>query len=253
MLSAKELRENLIIFTDGACSGNPGPGGWGAIVAYPEGQIKELGGQGEQTTNNQMELMGAIKALSWIKDDPRPVYLYTDSVYVIRGITQWIFGWMRKGWTNSEGEPVANREIWQTLKALVDKRGAKNIQWKFCRGHNGVPGNERCDEIAVKMTQRKWADLYEGPLVGYSVAIYDIPEDEPLPEMKNNKTEKAAAYSYLSYVGGTVRRHANWASCERYTKGQSGAKFKKAAAASDEVEILKAWGLGPQTPIVDTE
>lgn len=252
MLSAKELRESLIIFTDGACSGNPGPGGWGAVVAYPGGQIKELGGQADQVTNNQMELMATIKALSWVKNEPHPIFLYTDSVYVIRGITQWIFGWMRNQWTNSEGEAVSNKEHWQTLKTIVDQIGAKRIQWKFCRGHNGTPGNERCDEIAVKMTQKKWVELYDGPLVGYSVAIYDLPEDEGLPEMKN-KVEKTPAYSYLSMVGGVIRRHRNWPSCERYTKGQSGAKFKKAQSAQDEIEILKSWGASPKSKIDDAD
>lgn len=251
MLSPEELRRTLIVFTDGACSGNPGPGGWGAIVAFPEGRVKELGGQGQETTNNQMELMAAIKALAFIKNDPRPVYLYTDSVYVIRGITQWIHGWLRRGWKNAEGEPVANRESWQTLKALVDQRGKGKVSWKFCRGHSGVPGNERCDEIAVLMTQRKWVDLYDGPLVGYGVAIYDLPEDEPLPEMKGNGEPKPPAYSYLSYVDGVVRRHRDWSSCERYTKGRSGAKFRKAQTAADEAEILRAWGLGPGVPVED--
>lgn len=242
MLTAKEMKENLIVFTDGACSGNPGPGGWGAVIVYPGGKrIKELGGQGELVTNNQMELMGIIKGLAFIQDEKAPVIVYTDSVYAIRGITQWIFGWMKRGWKTAEGEDVLNKDLWRTLKTIVDKIGAKNIQWRWLKGHSNTPGNDRVDEISVKMTQRKWIDLYDGPLSGYGIAIYDLPEQRPLPEIKNQEP-KPPAFSYLSMVGGKVRRHKNWASCERYTKGQSGAKFKKALSATDEPEILKAWG-----------
>ncbi len=243
MLTAKEMKEDFVIFTDGACSGNPGPGGWATVIVFPAGKrIKELGGQGDLVTNNQMELMGVIKGLSFIKDEPGPVIVYTDSVYVIKGITQWIFGWLRRGWKTAEGEAVSNKDLWQTLKTLVDKRGPKTIEWRFSRGHIGTPGNERCDEIAVLMTKRKWADLYDGPLSGYGLAIYDLPEQEALPENKAKTEPKAPAFSYLSLVGGVVRRHKNWPSCERYTKGKSGAKFKKAMAAADESEILKTWG-----------
>ncbi|PWU21601.1 MAG: ribonuclease HI [Bdellovibrio sp.] len=252
MLTREILQNSLIVFSDGACSGNPGPGGWGSIVALPDGRIKELGGRGDNVTNNQMEITGALKALQWLRDDPRPVYVFTDSVYLIRGITQWIYGWMKRGWVNAEGEAVANKDLWRELKRTVDPRGAKNVHWKFVRGHNQVPGNERCDEIAVAMTRGKWVNLYDGPLVGYSVAIFDLPEEEPLPEMKP-KQEKAPAHSYLSYVAGVVRRHPSWASCERATKGRSGAKFKKAMSAADEKSILQAWNLSPQTPIKEAE
>ena len=248
MLTAQELKEKIVVFTDGACSGNPGPGGWASIIAYPEGKIHELGGQGEQTTNNKMEIMGVLQALRALQNDKRTVVIYTDSTYVIRGATQWLYGWKRKGWINSEGQAVSNRELWEEMDRVLRARAKDSVEWKYCRGHRGTPGNERCDEIAVKMSQRKWADLYQGPLVGYGTAIYDLPEDEPLPEMKPNQP-KAAAYSYLSYVGGKVRRHRTWASCEKFTKGQSGAKFKKAMSAEEEPSILKAWGLTGSTSI----
>lgn len=241
------MREKIVVFTDGACSGNPGPGGWGAVIAFPEGHIKELGGQGDKVTNNQMELMATIKALAHLRAEPRPVILYTDSVYVIRGITQWIWGWMKRNWQNAEGGAIANQELWQQLKAVVDTRGKKSgIEWRYIRGHTGVPGNERCDEIAVKMTQHKWVDLYDGPLVKYPVSIYDLPQLESLPEMKAKQGPKPAAHSYLSYVGGKLRRHRNWSSCEKHTKGQAGARFKKAMTSADEASILAGWGLAGQ-------
>jgi ribonuclease HI len=234
--------DGILIFTDGACSGNPGPGGWAAVVAFPGGEIKELGGGKDQTTNNEMELLAVLKALQEIRSRPEAVTVYSDSTYVIRGITQWIWGWRKKGWKNAEGEDVSHRALWEELARVVSARKAEaQIQWKYSRGHRGTPGNERCDEIAVAFSQKKWISLYRGSLLQYPIAIYDLPADEPLPEMKP-KQEKKPAYCYLSLLGGVVERHADWASCERRVKGQSGAKFKKAMSPEDEKEILKSWG-----------
>jgi ribonuclease HI len=235
----------IAIFTDGACSGNPGPGGWGAIVVNPEGAVKELGGKVPETTNNRMELTATIASLVSVRKDLRPVTLYTDSTYVIRGITQWIWGWRKNGWKNGDGNEVLNRDLWEDLLSVVSARGAEGkISWLYSRGHVGTPGNERCDEIAVAFSQGKWVELYSGPLLKYSVAIFDLPEDSELPEMRQRE-EKKVAHSYLSFLGGEVYRHSDWASCERRVKGRSGAKFKKAMSAADEPKILAEWGLSP--------
>jgi ribonuclease HI len=238
-----QFKNSILVFTDGACSGNPGPGGWGAVITWPEGRVRELGGGEAATTNNQMELTATIEALRCIQKDSGEVYFYTDSTYVIRGITQWIWGWKKRGWKNAEGQDVLNQEHWKELSRLVGARGAGNkIHWKYSRGHVGTPGNERCDEIAVSFSKKKWVELYDGSLLKYSVPIFDVPDSGELPEMRPRE-EKKAAFSYLSYLGGIVYRHRDWGSCERRVKGQSGAKFKKAMSASDEAEILKAWGL----------
>ncbi|MFN7728927.1 MAG: ribonuclease HI [Bdellovibrio sp.] len=234
----------ISIYTDGACSGNPGPGGWGAIVIFPEGFVRELGGKDAPVTNNQMELMGAISALSFIKDRDGDVVLFTDSTYVIRGITQWVWGWKKRGWKNAAGEEVSNRDLWERLHHLVLARKGSKIEWQYIRGHTGNPGNERCDEIAANLTKGRWVDLYDGPLIGYPVAVHDFPEKSPLPEMRPQQ-EKKAAHSYLSVLNGEAMRHADWASCERRVKGKSGAKFKKAASQADEAAILKDWGVDP--------
>ncbi|MEK6555720.1 MAG: ribonuclease H [Bdellovibrionota bacterium] len=245
--------DSVLIFTDGACSGNPGPGGWGAIVALPDGEVTELGDGHPATTNNRMELAGTIAALRFVNKKKAfaksKIDLYTDSTYVIRGITQWIWGWKKKGWQNAEGGEVLNRDLWEALLEMVSARDAAGkINWLYSRGHVGTPGNERCDEIAVAFSKNKHVDLYEGPLLQYRVAIYDVPEDSTLPEMRP-KTEKKAAYSYLSLLGGEVWRHQDWGSCERRVKGKSGAKFKKAMAASEEAKILAEWGLSAKTVI----
>jgi ribonuclease HI len=241
--------KSILIFTDGACSGNPGPGGWGAIVATPDGHVRELGAGSKETTNNRMEIAAAIHALKYAQKFSGPIDLYTDSTYVIRGITQWIWGWRKKGWKNGEGEEVSNRDMWEELfKQVMDRGENGNINWLYSRGHIGTPGNERCDQIAVAFSKNKWVDLYDGPLLQYGIAIFDVPENTELPEMRPRE-EKKAAYSYLSYLQGEVYRHRDWSSCERRVKGRSGAKFKKAMAAADEAKILAEWGLSASVPI----
>lgn len=241
---------SLFIFTDGACTGNPGPGGWASIVVSPDGQVRELGGHAPDTTNNRMELLGTIKALASLElPTTDPVILYTDSTYVIRGITQWIWGWRARGWKNAEGKDVSNRDLWEELSRQVQRLKPARVDWKYVRGHTGVPGNERCDEIAVGFANGKYVKLYSGSLLQYGVAIHDLPEDQPLPEMRP-KEAKTAAYSYLSYYGGVVMRHETWAECERRVKGQSQAKFKKAKSEQDEREILRSWGLDPESTVI---
>lgn len=236
----------IIVFADGACSGNPGPGGWGAIVATPDGKVVELGGRELQTTNNKMELTAVGKALRHLENTEGPVHVYTDSVYVINGITKWIWGWQKKGWKTAEGEDVANVEYWKRLSAILAKRGKTwPVEWKFVRGHAGIPGNERCDEIAVKFSKGEWVELYNGPLLKYPVPIHDVPEDTSVPPMKPRE-QKKEAHSYLSLVGGAPRRHKTWTECERAVKGVSGAKFKKTTSPEEEAEILASWGYGPE-------
>ncbi len=239
----------LIVFADGASSGNPGPGGWGAIIATPQGHVTELGGGDPATTNNRMEMTAVIAALTRLRDVPGTVNVYTDSVYVIRGITQWCYAWRNKDWKTADGKDVANVELWKQLIAVVARRGKENrIQWHFVRGHAGIPGNERVDEIAVSFSKGRRIDLYDGPLLRYSVPIHDLPEDTSLPEMKSrDQGEKKAAYSYLSVVNGIPMRHATWKECEARVKGRPGAKFKKAMSADDEGKILRSWGVKPES------
>lgn len=134
------------IYTDGACSGNPGPGGWGTVIYFQDGAVHELGGAAPQTTNNRMEMQAAIAALQYLTESgqTQAVELYTDSEYVKNGITQWITGWKKKGWKTSTGKPVLNQDLWEILDGL----NSKQVQWRYVRGHAGNVGNERCDTIA---------------------------------------------------------------------------------------------------------
>jgi ribonuclease HI len=131
------------IFSDGACSGNPGPGGWGVLLRW-DGHVKELSGFDPETTNNRMELMAAIVGLEALKR-PCRVRLTTDSQYVFKGITEWLAGWVKKGWVNSKKEPVANRDLWERLQAACARH---QVEWRWVRGHTGHPENERCDQLA---------------------------------------------------------------------------------------------------------
>jgi ribonuclease HI len=131
------------IFTDGACSGNPGPGGWGAILRYGDTE-RELSGGEDHTTNNRMELMAAISALEALKT-PCKVILHTDSNYLKDGITKWIKNWKRNGWRTASKDPVKNAELWQRLESAL---GRHEIHWKWVKGHAGHTENERADELA---------------------------------------------------------------------------------------------------------
>ncbi len=137
----------VVIYTDGACKGNPGPGGWGALLRAGQAQ-KELFGGELNTTNNRMELMAVIQALEALKR-PCDVALYLDSQYVRKGITEWITGWKAKGWRTASKEPVKNVDLWQRLDALVHG-GTHRISWHWVKGHAGDPGNERADALANK-------------------------------------------------------------------------------------------------------
>ncbi|MGZ3743929.1 MAG: ribonuclease HI [Pseudobdellovibrionaceae bacterium] len=242
---------DIIVFTDGACSGNPGPGGWGTVVILPEGKVHELGGGNPVTTNNRMEMCGVLNALNFLAKTSGDIRVYTDSTYVIRGITQWVWGWRRNSWRTADGKEVSNKDLWEELFFLVQKRkGMGEISWHYVRGHRGTPGNERCDEISVAFSKGQKYPLYQGSLLKYDIAVLDLPEQEALPEMKpKNNGIKEKAFSYLSNIGGIIYRHKDWPSCERRVKGKSGAKFKKAQSAKDEIEVLKSWGLNESTPI----
>ncbi|MBP6902952.1 MAG: ribonuclease HI [Burkholderiaceae bacterium] len=137
------MSERVVIYTDGACKGNPGPGGWGAWLRWGEHE-KELFGGEPVTTNNRMELTAVIEALALLKRHT-PVAIYTDSEYVKNGITSWIHNWKKRGWRTADNKPVKNVELWQRLESLVH---AHEVQWHWVKGHAGDPGNERADQLA---------------------------------------------------------------------------------------------------------
>lgn len=231
------------IFTDGACSGNPGPGGWAAIISVPEGRVVELGGHAALTTNNRMELAAVIAGLQAVKDRPDVVLIHTDSTYVIEGITKWIRGWKRRGWKTAAGEPVKNEDLWRALSTDVAARGRGGVVWRWVRGHCGHDANERCDDIAVAFAKCEPIALYEGPLLNYPFGSLLASQEALLPaRSKERKAADPRPASYLSYLDGKLERHETWAQCESRVKGRP-AKFKKVRSEDEAAAVRKSWGL----------
>lgn len=238
-------KDQHLIFTDGSSLGNPGKGGFGAILALSPGRVIELGGRVMHTTNNRMELTALIEALRRMEEETGDVTIYLDSAYVEQGARKWIHGWKKRGWMTTQKTDVENRDLWETLDELLSSRAKMGkISWKHIPGHAGVTGNERCDEIATGFAGGEEVELFEGNLSDYAVDILNISIDEEAEEKKRiaKSRSREKAYSYLSLVGGKAKRHLSWADCEKRVKGKSGAKYKKALSPSDESAILRSWG-----------
>lgn len=216
--------DRAIVYTDGSCIGNPGPGGWAVHAELTGGQVVELGGGELDTTNNRMELRAAIEAVRLTRSCPA-VTVITDSTYVRGGVTGWLAGWKRNGWRTGTDGPVANQGLWVELDELADER----VTWEWTRAHVGTPGNERCDRIA------RWFAESVAPLDG--AARRDPPRRKPT-------TPGGAAY--LSLVDGIVARHATWDACAKRVHGVRGARYRKVRNADEERAIVATWGLRPE-------
>ena len=242
---------DTIIFTDGSSRGNPGPGGWGAIIASAE-RVRELGGREDHTTNNRMELTAALMALTEVLQQTgakvyahKQVQIYSDSRYVIRGITEWVRGWKLKGWIGATKKPVENRDLWEALLDMVEALDAEGVvlAWNYVGGHVGIAANERVDIIATEFADKKSVELFDGTRKEYSVSLN--PEGHPKEKADRSAAKARArqkAFSYVSAVDGKVEVHATWEACEARVKGVKGAKYKKALNAAEEKELVILWG-----------
>ena len=255
------MTKEHLLFTDGSSLGNPGPGGWGAVVVSkndygdPKGRVTEIGGGAKHTTNNKMELTALIEGLSRLGDEKGELMLYIDSQYVIKGATEWSHGWKKRGWITMGKTPVENRELWEELLELLEARKKfGKIIWQYVPGHVGVEGNERADQIATGFARLRadtrgqaageQVELFEGDLSDYAIDILNIAIDNTKAENRSasKSRSRAKAYSYLSLVNGVAKRHLTWAECEKRVKGKSGVKYKKALSREDESAILRSWG-----------
>ncbi len=218
-----------VIFTDGSSLGNPGPGGYGAILLLCEGICTEFGGSEVRTTSNAMELQGAVVALQNIRQKDQHTLLLSDSSYLIQNAQTSLKRWASNGWVTLEGKPIANQDKWQALFEVL--KGFSRIEFQHVSGHVGVLGNERCDLIARGYAEGKKPKLYSGPIDGH-------------PDAKSIDAwfETFAPY-YLSYLEGKLQKHTTWADCEARVKAKKGAKFKKVKTKSEEVDTLKNWGV----------
>lgn len=231
-----------ILFTDGSSRGNPGAGGWAVVLINLNSKtIKEIGGRESLTTNNRMELRAVMEGLKNISHD-NAIKIFSDSSYVIKGITQWIKNWKKNGWLTQNKEDVVNKDLWMEIDQLIS---GKNISWQYVGGHIGIVGNERCDEIATSFADDENIKLYEGPISEYSLpTITNISFDEAKLNNKKSKSSRssAKAYSYVSLVDNKIEVHKTWLECEKRVKGVK-ARYKKALDAAEEQEIIKEFSL----------
>lgn len=230
-----QVQKQILIFSDGACKGNPGPGGWGALIVYPQGKVEELGGYAEHVTNNQMELTAVIRGLESIKDFNGTLLILTDSSYVMNGMKSWIHGWIKNDWITSSGTAVQNKALWIELLNVSQKF---TLRWQHVKAHCGIPGNERVDEIASSFAQGKNIDLFNGPLSEYTIDPFCLDQAND-----KEKIVKNSKVTYLSLVNGSYQEDSSWKECEARVKGVKGAKFKKAKTNEEILKIKRDWGL----------
>lgn len=220
----------VTIYTDGSSRGNPGVGGWGAVI-LTDTHVQELGGMHAHTTNNRMEMQAVIEALTFVEREypGKSIELFTDSSYVCNGATQWVTGWERAGWVTRDKKAVLNQDLWEMISQLQKKN---SITWSRIKGHAGNAGNERCDVIATSFALGTPTPLYTGSRSGYS-----FPATSP---QKTQKTNSRKAFSYVSLVAGEVMVHTNWSDCEKRVKGTN-ARFKKVFSKEEEANLVEQW------------
>lgn len=229
--------DRLRIYTDGACSGNPGRGGWAFCYETPEGVV-ERGGAEAITTNNRMEMRAAVEALKELNG--RPGTVVTDSEYLRKGITGWIRAWKRNGWRTADGQPVKNQDLWRELDAL----NGPHVTWEWVRGHRGVRLNERCNQIAQAFS-RGDPDPFGRKKRSRDNAPRPQPETGAPGGAGRLPTLPPDAPRYVSVVGGHVMRHRTWPECEAMVRGVSGARYRKCRNLQEERATLGLWGLKP--------
>ncbi|NJK78664.1 MAG: ribonuclease HI [Chloroflexaceae bacterium] len=220
------------IVTDGACKGNPGAGGWAALIIYTDNRIDELGGREPRTTNNRMELQAVIEGLRHVPADV-PVEVITDSKYVLQGATKWVHRWRQHDWQTVQGTSVENRDLWEALADLAGQR----VQWQHVYGHTGDVYNERANTIAQ----------------AYAAGRTPPPRSVQLPTATEHTSDtgllsrieqaRPAPTTYLSLVRGKVERHTTWDACKARTHGVPGARLKKCKSAAEELATVRAWNM----------
>jgi len=235
------------VYTDGACLGNPGPGGWGVRILYPEGRVCELGGMAAATTNNRMELQAAIEALQ-VLHTASQVAIFTDSRYVIDGLTKWLNAWRRRGWVTTANTPVKNRDLWMTLERLHHS----GVRWQHVYGHRGDPNNERVDHIARAYAAGTCPALFCGlagapddPVSGPAAIVPPTPLVSETIAKSQGLTRAPGPVRYASIVEGVVAIDTNWAACAARVRGVSGARYRKVRTPEEFAAFCAAYGVEP--------
>ncbi len=236
------MKNTVIVYTDGASRGNPGPGGWAAIIISDK-QAVELAGKKDPATNNQMELEAVIQGLTYIEKNfgSVSVELHADSRYVLNGIESWVDGWVRNGWVTMAKKPVENKAQWMKLMKNRDYFGRSLVLNKV-DGHSGHTYNDRCDELAVAAALGKKPHLFKGTKKDYESQLSMTPPKSPIKK-SSGSTNKGIAYAYVSLVGGKVYVDKTWPACEKRVKGVKGAKYKKVFSKAEETELVQDYTL----------
>ena len=253
-------KDEIIIYTDGSSLGNPGPAGWGAILVINGEKVIELGGRESESTNNRMEIMGALESLRLVekrKIESKKIIIHADSAYVLNGITMWIHAWVKNNWKTKLGDDVLNKDLWEPLyKVHLNLRSKYKIEWVKVKGHSGIHLNERCDVIATSFAGNNTTILFTGNTKDYEklfgISLEDHKKSKktkvkssPTPGVmeKKKKTAKGAGYSYVSMIGGKIHVDKTWDACEKKVKGKSGAKYKKVFSKDEENDLIGLWSL----------
>ena len=223
------------IYCDGSAIGNPGPGGWGAVISHTgkEKTIEEHGGFMAHTTNNRMELTAATEGLTHLKEESK-VTVKTDSQYVINGVTKWVFGWEKNGWMTTQKKEVLNKDLWEALLKASRKH---TVTWEHVRAHVGVTLNERVDMIANGFARKEEVKLFKGEEKAYTEFLKSMPKARAV---SSSSSKKGKAYSYVALVEGTVMTHSTWGECEKSVKGKK-AKYKKVFSKEEEATLIALW------------
>ena len=223
----------VCVYTDGACSGNPGPGGWAAVLVR-DNRCEEIGGFEAATTNNRMEMRAALEGLRRCAPGER-VHVVTDSRYLHDGIRKWIHGWKRRGWKKADGEEVLNRDLWEELDRASHASGMK-VTWEHVRGHAGHVMNERCDALATAFARGQPPQLRSGDGCW-------IQARRPRARGPANPSAAGGFPLYASLVDGRLETHATWAECEARVRGRKGARHRKLRSEAERRQALEDWGL----------
>lgn len=241
---------SIDVYTDGSSRGNPGPGGWGALITdHMKSTVKELGGKEDPTTNNRMELMASLEALKYLEEKKykdRMIVMHTDSAYLLQGITGWVFAWEKNGWKTKTGEDVLNKDLWEALLRVTFRMGEKgDIVWKKVEGHSGLVGNDRTDEIATGYADGERMMLFSGALSEYEKLVGSIHEKNTANATKKPSKKKSSqtAYSYVSMIEGKIKTYKTWAECEKAVKGKKGARYQKVFTQDEEHDLIGRWSL----------
>lgn len=240
---------DIIIYTDGSSLGNPGRGGYGAVIVFQgKNKVIELGEFSPMTTNNKMELTAIIRSLQLLGKEKvssdATVVIHTDSSYAINGITKWIHGWKNKDWVTSTKTPVLNSDLWQELDQV--RSLFTNITYDHVRGHVGIFGNERCDVIATSFANGTPVALCNGTLDQYDERILiTSPSVSPSKKSGSSVSQKKSSskekpYSYVSFVNGTVATHTSWDDCKKRVHGKP-AKYQKVFSKEEEILLINTW------------